>query len=229
MEDKQITGMVVHPTKVLAKITKGEWDALFSINIKRADGTIAKLFTDVEENEGYEKRFQDNVSVGTIVAVGSKLKGIQKGDVAILDYLVTGTNDSLVGYHKGHKTVAIPANTTYHTSDSTPQLDGRLTWKKGEFDQISPLLGVVRMKKLYARSPYVFLEYQNPAKLNIAASGVMAEVVDDVCVRRVIGASADSGYKDGDEVYLKEETLFSRQLDGKEISVVFEQDIMGLK
>ena len=88
--------MRVHPDKVLIKITKDEWRDLFSIWINRANGERVQLFTDVEESDGYERRFKQNLSVGTIVAPGANVSGVIKGDVAIIDYLVTGADDGLV-------------------------------------------------------------------------------------------------------------------------------------
>lgn len=217
----------VHPKKVLIKITKDQWNDLFSIWINRADGSREQLFTDTEESEGYERRFRQNVSVGNIVAAGSKVSGILKGDLAVLDYMATGNSDSLVGYHFGSMVIAIPAETTYHDKDSAPMLNGRKTWVKGDYNEVSKLLGIVRMGKLIAFRPYVFLKYEKPTKMEVSDSGLLKESVEKICIREVISAHPDSGYKDGDKVMVKELDLISRFIDKNEISVVFESDILG--
>ncbi len=225
----QRLNMRVHPDKVLIKITKDEWNDLFSIWITRENGERVQLFTDVEESDGYERRFKQNLSVGTIVAPGSSVPGIIKGDVAIIDYLVTGADEGLVGYHYENKVIAIQAKTTYHKEDSVPMMDGRKTWFKGEYETISPLLGIVRGGgKLISFNPYVFLKYENPSKLSVDGSGLIKEVQEDVCIREVLSAHPDSGLKDGDKVLVKEGNLFSRFIDKKEISVIFDTDILGV-
>jgi hypothetical protein len=224
----QPTIITVHPERVLIKITQEEWESLFTVWIMRNDGSKVKLFTDMEESEGYEKRFRQNLSVGNITAIGENVKFALKGDIAIIDYLVTSQDDCIVGYHKGSKLIAIRAKTTYHTSDATPYIDGRKTYVKGDYDNLSPLLGLVRSKKLIALRPYIFLKWQNPVKMNVGEGGTFYETADTgVCVREVIAAHPDSGYKDGDKVLLNEADLFSRTIDNKQISVVFERDILG--
>lgn len=215
-----------HPDKILIKITKDEWNDLFSVWITRHDGERVQLFKDTEEEAGYERRFRQNLSVGNIVGIGRNVKGVLKGDLAILDYLVTGNDESIVGFHYGNKMIVIPAFTTYHENDASPLIDGRKTYKKGDYDVLSPLLGVVRMGKLLPFRPYVFLKHENPSKMRVTESGLSIEEEDDICQREVIGAHKDSGYFDGDKVLLKEANLFTRVIDGKEISVIFEEDIL---
>lgn len=219
--------LMVHPKKVLIKITASEWENLFSIWVRRVDGTEIKLFTDMEESDGFEKRFQQNVSVGTVIAAGEKVRGIKKGDVAIIDYMVTGGDDALIGYQNGNKLVAIPAHTTYHTDSANPYIDGKRAWVEGDFGVISPLLGFVRLGKIYAMQPYVFLKYEKNTRMAVDKIGVRNEVVDEIITREVIGAHPDSGYVDGDKVIIKDTDLFSRVIDNKEISVVMESDIIG--
>jgi hypothetical protein len=225
---KEMLKILVHPDKVLIKITQSEWSNMFSVWIRRDDGTRVQLFTDVEEDNSYERRFQQNLSVGTIVAAGSNVEGILKGDVAIIDYLVTGSDDALVGVTNGNRLIAIPAKTTYHTEDALPYVDGKKAWITGDYDTVSPLLGVVRMGKLIAMRPYVFLKYENAVKTMVAEGGTMYETADPICTREIISAHPDSGYKDFDKVILKEANLFSRTIDGKEISVIFEEDILAV-
>lgn len=219
------TTILVHPKRVLIKVTVSEWNELFSIWVTRHDGSRIQLFTDVEEEHGYERRFRQNVSVGTIVAIGDSVNGILKGDIAIIDYVVTGGDDAFVGIHNGSRMVAIRANSTYHEKNSSPMLDGRLAWKKGDFDFLGTLLGVVRMGKVKAIRPYVFLKYENPKRLEVSEAGIR-EVSDEIVEREVISAHPDSGFVDGDKVLVKEADLVSRWIDKKEISVVFENDIL---
>jgi len=223
---KERLNITVHPDRLLIKITAADWGNLFSVWIRRNDGSQVQLFTDMEEDAAYEKRFQQNVSVGTIVAAGTNVEGILKGDVAIIDYLVTGADDSLIGVTNGNRLIAIPAKTTYYTEDALPYVDGKKAWVVGDYDIVSPLLGVVRMGKLIARRPYVFLKYEKAEQLKVSASGAMYEETEPICTREVISAHPDTGLKDGDKVALREANLFFRLIDGRTISVIFEEDIL---
>jgi hypothetical protein len=216
-----------HPDKVLIKITHAEWHALFSVWIKRSDGSKVQLFTDVEEEEGYEGRFKQNLSVGNIVAVGSNVKGPLKGDIAIIDYMVTGTHDSVIGFHNGAKIISIDAFSTYHDSDSPEQLGGRRAWIKGDFNVVSKLLGLVREKKLIALRPYIFLTYEPTQRLSVSESGLAMETNDKLLTREVLAAHPDTGYSDGEKVLIGDDDLFTRVIDGKQISVVMERDIIA--
>jgi hypothetical protein len=218
--------LVPHPDKVLIKITKDEWNDLFSIWITRHDGQRVQLFTDTEETAGYERRFRQNLSVGNIIAAGRNVSGVLKGDIAIIDYLVTGNDESLVGFHNGNKLIVIPAFTTYHDKDAAPLIDGKKTYKKGDYNVLSPLIGVVRMGKIIPFQPYLFLKYEDPNRMVVSKSGLKIEKTDDICQREVIGASSKSIYKDGDKILINEANLFSRFIDKKEISVIFEEDVL---
>lgn len=224
---KKRLNILPHPEKVLIKITKHEWSNLFSVWITRHDGTRMQLFKDAEEDEGFERRVKQNVSVGNIIAVGNKVGGILKGDIAILDYLVTGNDDAFIGCIYADRMVCIKAFTEYYKENSTPMIDGRLTWKEGDFKFLSSLIGVVRMGKIKAFSPYIVLKHEERTKMHVSESGLKVEKEDNICTREIIAASPESGYKDGDKILLKESDLFFRVIDGKEISVIFEQDVIA--
>jgi len=220
--------IIPHPDKVLIKVTRANWNSIFSKYINTVEGKKVELFTDIEEEDGYENRFKQNVSVGLIIAVGENINGILKGDMAIIDYAVTGNDDALVGFVKGDKIISIDAVTTYHTEDSTPQMNGRMAYVKGDCDNLSKLLGVVRMGKLIAFAPYVFLQHEKATKLAVSKSGMLHEQTEDICKRKVLASGKGSVSKEGDTVLIKESDLFSRVIDGKQISVIFETDIMAV-
>lgn len=228
MAKKKMMGIFASPKNILIKIPKHEWNNIFSVWITRHDGSREKLFKEVEAEAGYEARFKQNVSVGNIIAAGHEVAGIMKGDIAVIDYLVTGQDDSLIGYQDGHRIVSIRAKTTYHDSDSTPMINGRKTWVRGDYDFLSPFLGVVRMGKVIAREPYVFLKYEEPERLAVSESGMLNMREDYVCIREIISAHPSTGFKDGDKVYVKASDLFERTINNAHMSVVFDSDIQGV-
>ena len=226
---KEILTIIPNPNKVLIKITKGNWNSVFSKYIKDKNGKEVELFIDIEEASGFERRFQQNVSIGKVVAVGTNVAGVLPGDMAIIDYVVTGTDDYTVGFINGERMVCIDAETKYHTEDSVPNLNGMNTYNKGDFDEISLLYGIVRDKKAYSRTPYVFLVHENPLKLRATASGSIFEEMETMCTRTVLASNEGSICKEWDRVVVKESDITERiTSDNKTISVVFEQDLIAV-
>ena len=215
-----------HPNKVLIQISKKQIDEITDKWITRNDGTKVKLAIRENYSEGYDKRFEQNVSVGVVLAVGMNVKNIYPSDLAVIDYLATNDSDVLVGYQNGNQIICVDAATTYHTKSATPAMNGRRAWVKGDFDVISSILGVVRNNKIIAFDPYVFLVTQSNMIVQVLANGKIIETKEDISRRDVLSARKDSVFKDGDTILIKEENMFSRVINGATISVVFEKDIL---
>jgi hypothetical protein len=218
-----------HPEKVLIKITRKQFSDLFSKWITRDDGSKCQLFIDIEESDGYDRKFTQNVSVGIVVAVGEKVEGIYPGDIAIIDYLVSTGSDALIGFVNNDMLVAVNAKTKYHTFDALPNIDGRKAFVTGDYDDLSPILGVIRGGKAVAFSPYIFLVHKTNKLIKILPNGQMVEIPEEIATREVVSASNESGYRDGDSVVLKELDLFSRIIDNKELSICYEAEILCKK
>jgi hypothetical protein len=167
-----------HPEKVLIKTSMQDYEALFYKWITRDDGSKVKLFTQIEAAEGFESRFQQNLSTGTIVAIGSNVKGIQLGDLAILDYLVSSDSESYVGTVNGDRMVSLQAKTTYHETSALPSINMRRAFVKGDYDVLSKILGVIRDEKLISFTPYIFLTKEDSKIVKVNAAGMMYEVVE---------------------------------------------------
>lgn len=216
-----------HPLKVLIKCTKESFDNIFYKWIKRDDGSTVQLFTSIESDEGFDNRFTQNVSCGTIVAVGTGVENILPSDTVIIDYMVYNSTDELIGFINGDRLVALDAKTTYHTEDAPPSINMRKAYVEGDFDEISKILGVVRNDKLIAFHPYVFLNHKSNVIQMVSAGGFLIEETEAIVTIEVLSASPDSGYKDGDKVFIKDDDLFFRAIGGKTISVCFEKEILG--
>lgn len=229
LKEKKRTLFIPHPTKVLIKITRKQFSDLFSKWITREDGSKCQLFMEMEESDGYDRKFTQNVSVGTVVAVGEKVEGILPGDMAIIDYLVSVGSDALIGFVNNDMLVSVNAKTTYHTSDALPNVDGRKAFVKGDYDDLSPLMGVVRDGKAVAFSPYMMLVHKTNKIMIALPNGRLVEKQETISEREILSASTQSGYKDGDTIVLKELDLFERTIDNKTISICFEGDILCKK
>lgn len=216
-----------HPDKVLIKTTQKDYEELFYKMIKRDDGSLVRLFTQIEHEEGYEARFQQNLSTGRVIAVGENVKGIFPSDLAILDYLVLNDQDSLVGIIGGDRTVSLLAHTTYHKEDALPSITMRKAHIKGDYDTMSKILGLLRHDKLISLDPYIFLTKEESVIVKVNAMGIEYQEEQFIVERTVLAAFEGSGYKEGDKVLIKEPDLFFRRINGKEISVCFCKEILG--
>ena len=214
------------PDRVLIKITKKQIEDLISKEIVRPDGTKARLFFEpLHFDPGYERRFQQSVSVGEIIGVGENVGGISIGDMVILDYLVSNLIDDCIGYFNGDQLISILAYTTYH-EDSSTLINGRRAWAKGDYNHISRILGVVRNDKLIPFDPYVFVEYESDLLKILNDMGERVRAAAPVINRTVIAAPEDCIYKCGDKIKMKKDDWFFREIDGRKIAIVFKQDIL---
>lgn len=214
------------PNRVLIRITKKQIEDMISKEIVRDDGTKAKLFFEpIHFAEGYDRRFQQNISVGEIIAVGSKVEGIQVGDMAILDYLVSNLVDDCIGYEKGNQLISIIAYTTYHKTSSV-MINGRRAWAEGDYDHISRILGLVRGDELIPFDPYVFMEYKPDYLKILSARGETMREDAPVVDREVIAAPEDCIWKCGQRVKLRKDDWFDREIAAHRIAVAFKQDLL---
>lgn len=214
------------PNRVLIKITRKQIEDLISKTITRDDGTTAKLFFEqIHFSEGYDRRFQQNVSVGEIIGVGDNVLDLKVGDVAILDYLASNLSDDCIGHFNGDQIISIIAHTTYHETGSV-LINGRQAWAKGDYDHISRILGVVREDKLIPFDPYVFIEYVSDYLKVLNARGEATRSSQVVIDRTVISAPGGCDYKCGDRIKTKKDDWFDREVGGRKIAIVFKQDIL---
>lgn len=214
------------PDRLLIKITKKQIDDLISKEIIKEDGTKARLFFEpILHDPGYEAKFRQNVSVGEVIGVGGKIRGVLTGDVVILDYLVSSDDDDVVGFFNGDKIISILGNTTYHDT-SAPIIHGHAGWVKGDYDNISRILGVVRGDNLVPFDPYIFLEYKSDLLKIISIHGDKMRSQDKVYERTVLSSPENSEYKCGDIIRIKNQDIFERDVNGSKISIAFKNDIL---
>lgn len=218
--------IVPAPNRVLIKITQKQLEDLISKEIVKDDGTKARLFFEpIRFDAGFDRAYSQNVSVGTAIGVGSDVHNIKVGDIVILDYLATTLVDDTIGFVNGDQLISIIAHTTYHET-SSPLVNGRRAWAKGDFDHISRILGLVRGDKLIPFDPYVFIEYNPDVTRILNLRGEKMKPMEGVREKEVIAAPENSIFKCGDKVRIKSEDPFEREVGGRTISIVFKSDIL---
>jgi len=223
MKDKKKAAFIPHPDKVLIKITKASMDEIFYKRIVRDDGSEVSLLKTVEHKEGFDLKFTQNVSIGHVVAIGTRVDGIHLNDIVILDYLASNDDGSLIGYINGDRFISLSAKTTYHEKSAKPDMNFRKAYVKGDFDEISKILGVVRGKKIIALDPYVVLAHESNIIQMVLPNGRIVERAEPIVRREVVSGV---GFKDGSVIYVKDEDLFERNISDKEFSFVFNKDVL---
>lgn len=215
------------PNRMLIKITRKQIDDLISKEITLDDGTKKRLFFEpILHAQGYDAAYRQNVSVGEVIGVGNDLDqfDVKVGDVAILDYLASTDDEELVGFFNGDKIISILAETTYYKESATI-IHGKAGWLKGDFDNISRILGVVRGDKLMPFDPYVFLEYKSDLLKIVSPHGELHSL-EKVYERTVLSAREGGDYKCGDVIRIKGDDLFERDVNGSKVSICFKSDIL---
>jgi hypothetical protein len=211
---------------VLIRITKKQIEGMISKEIVREDGTKTKLFFEpIHFGEGYDRRYQQNISVGEIIGVGNKVRGIQVGDMAILDYLVSNLADDCIGFVNGDQLISIIAYTTYHETGSV-MINGRQAWAKGDYDHISRILGLVRGDELIPFDPYIFMEYKPDYLKILSPRGEAMRETTPVVDRLVTSAPEGCFTQCGDKIKILKDDWFDREIAAHRIAICFKQDVI---
>jgi co-chaperonin GroES (HSP10) len=237
------------PDSVIIKIRKEDRDALFAKTITRDDGTKVKLFIaqpvsadDVTANEKF-------VSCGEIVSRGTNVKLFECGDLAILDYTLDNDESVIVGYEGDDKLVAVKAHTTFvdrdlvvyaHREPQKTQGNAKamrvsrdqIVQHKGDYNEMSLVLGVIRGEKLIANEPFVFLDYEDTKIMKVAAGGLIYEEDRKYLNKSILGLSPESAEKyglDTSKKYLVDDfdIFIVTLLDGSRMYCINDRDIIA--
>lgn len=228
---------IVPPDCVMVKIRKEDTEALYSKWITKFDGTRVQLFIQAEPDRDTDRRSKVFVSFGEIVQIGSEVKGIEVGDIGILDYTVDNELDNILYYDEDkNKYIVIGAITTFHEKDewayanrNNPK-DAKIS-SKGEMDKVSSLLGLLRGDRLIARRPYVFINHLPSKVSRETIAGIV--YMEDQCVmkRNILSVSDESkkriGMSDGDTIVVEDFDIFDIKLpNGAYIQCILDVDIL---
>jgi len=219
---------IPHPDKVIVNITKASLDEMTNKRIKRDDGKYIDLCIAIEEKDGFDNKFSQNVSTGHVLAVGENVKGINVHDIVVLDYIVTNDCESLVGYFKGDKVVSLLAKTTYHETDANNFIGKRRAYKKGDYDELSKIIAIVKGSEIKSISPYIVLSNEKNVIQHVLPNGQIVPFEEEISSKTVL-SRGDSRYNFGDRVVIKEDNVHFRVINNKELAVCFDRDILAKK
>lgn len=232
--------MKVIGQKIFVRITKENRENIFSKEIVRHDGSKTKLFLTVDAKDEEDRKSELFIQTGIVEAVGDTVEGINVGDTAILDYQVCNLKSQLVKEDEDGQVFWINPTTTYydHTqviykNRSHEMSRDTIVYNKGDYDDISMLLGIIRNEELIPLSPYVFLTHETPIVMVVTKSGILSEERHRLLYRNIIAVSEESTdnftVKNGDTVLVDDADIFSVKVDGKKVDCLFDRDIMAIK
>lgn len=171
-------------------------------------------------------------------AVGAEVDWIKPGDTALISYEIF--NDARYLIHKDGKddVLYMNVNTTYHDKDLIAYQTRRSNRDqpvhyKGDINELSSLLGIMRGNEFIANNPYVFFASQSNKIMKVSESGIIYTETERVIEREIIAVSPKTtevyGLKKGDVVRFKESDSFTIKLDEDHtIDAINDEDIMML-
>lgn len=237
LSKKENEKYIPHPDFVLVKITKESRESLFTKKIKRDDGSEVSLFITVDEDKIQDRKSEIFVSAGEIVTVGENVKDVFPNDVALLHYLLDNNDDIIIGYDGPDKLIIVDAITTRHEEDNVVYSNRKsnrdqIVWNKGDYDNLSSLIGVVRNNELIPREPFVFLEHKETVVGKVTRSGILYYDKEVVLEREVLAISSESvneyQVNKGMKVLVNDFDTFSVKIGDQKVSCVNDIDIMGI-
>lgn len=225
--------------KILVRITKENRESIFSKEIVRNDGTKTKLFINVAAtDEADERHARLFVQTGIVEAVSDQVKGVQVGDIALLDYQLCNSRSNKFYQDENGDVFWLNATTTYHDQELVAYQTRRskrdqIVHSRGDVDELSMLLGVMRGDELIARQPYVFLENLPVTKILTTNSGIVFQETDTILTRKIIAVSKETtamyNIKAGDTVLVDDHDIFAVEIkkDALKIDCVNDADILA--
>lgn len=227
---------MVCPGKVLVKMSKDDKMSLFKKKILRTDGQLVDLFVNVPAEKDDARASELFVTTGLVCAVGLGVADVRVNDVALLDYNVDNDDSIIISYDGGDKLIIVDAVTTYHDGDhiisaSRKSSRDQVVWFRGDYDQTTNVVGVIRDDQIIAIDPFVFLEHESNVVHSVTKAGILYEENLKVYKRVVLAVSERSmrkyGIEKGEEVLVQDTDVFTVNYSDKKVSCINDVDILG--
>ena len=233
--------------KVLIRITKQNRNSIFEKEIKCDDGRTVKLFVNVPAADAADaRRSALFVQTGVIEEVSRNVENVEKGDIAIIDYTLCNADEKLFYNDENGDVYWCNATTTYHKDDHVIYANRKnprdiKVWSRGDYDEVSPLIGVIRNDKLIARDPFIFLEHLPTIEEKETATGLILPFAKynrydtgnkdkNSLDRKVLACSKKAtqnyGIEQGDIIRVNDSDVFNIKYGNSQIDCVNDRDII---
>ncbi len=224
------------PDRAILRITAKEREGVFKKSYRRDDGSTYSLIVTVDEEEGFDRKATIFVRTAEVVSVGRKVRNLQAGDIAILDYLVDNDSNVVLGWENGDKYISVKAVTEYHDKElwayaNRQQLRSKdmKVAKNGAVKNVSQILGCIRGEKLLANDPYVFIKYREEGK-KVTQSGIEYKDQSKIAETKVLAVSTHSrelyGIENGKDCYVAFQDIFDIELPDGKICACNDEDVL---
>jgi len=224
------------PDRAILRINAKEREGIFNKKFKGDDGKMYSIIVTVDEQSGFDRKATLFVRTADVISVGRKVRNIQAGDIAILDYLVDNDENIVLGWENGDKYVSVKAVTTYHEKEvyayaNRQQKDAKdiRVAKVGSVKMVSQIIGCIRGEKFIANDPYVFIEYRKQGNKK-TASGIEYKDTTPYAETKVLAVSQRSreefGVEEGRNVFVKFDDLFDIELNEGMIAACNDEDVL---
>lgn len=224
--------------KILVRITKDNRESIYSKEIVMDNGTKSKLFLTISAEQMDERHNSLFVQTGVVEMVSDEVKGVEVGDIAILDYSLCNSMDNFFKSDENGDLYWLNATTSYHKQTEIAYQTRRshrdqIIHKRGEIDMISMLLGIIRKDVLIARRPYVFLEHLPTTLIITTLMGIEYGQKQKTLTRKVLAVDEETtkrfSIKNGDMVIVNDPDIFMITYDRKKIDCINDEDCLGVK
>lgn len=225
--------------KILIRISSELRESIYSKEITDAKGNKIRLWKEARELDQLDERASFlNVQTGIVEDVSDKITWIKKGDIALINYDVCNSLQRFA-YADGDDNIYwLDVNTTYHETDTIVFQNQKtkrdqIVSSKGDYDELSGLLGVIQGDRLIANCPYVFFRHESEIQTLVSLSGIMYDEEKKMIEREVIAISNESslkyGVNVGDKITLDSFDIFNVKLDDSHaITAVNDVDMLAL-
>lgn len=204
---------------ITVRVDQKSIDELFVSKVTRVDGSEVDMAINTPADQMDDRASTIFVQVGTVELIGKNVSHVQPGDTAIVSYELFNDSTKIISKDDNGIVFLVNPFTTYHESDNVAfgnQKNSRiqLVWEKGEIDEASQLLGIVRDGLIIANDPYVWLYYVNNKQTKEA--WIVAEEQRDVVRSRVLSISQVS---ERDYNVYKGDFILFRYLDSFDVKI----------
>lgn len=230
--------MQVLGTKIIVRFTNDSIESIYmGREITRDDGSKVRLFIATPAADDMERKASLTVQTAIVTHVSDAITDIEVGDVAIVNYDLFNCEENIIeDKGDGGKSFWVNAITKYHDTTHTAYANkksGRdqMVHEKGDFEEVSFLLGIIRNDKLIARSPFVFIDHTSNEREKVTGSGLIYTEKLKTFTRRILSVGGSTTAKkrisEGDQILVADHDIFEIKLYDKSIDCVYEGDVIA--
>lgn len=225
--------------KILIRVTSESREGVMQKVVTTDSGEKVSIWKEIQATDDMDERASFlMVQTGVVEEVSSEVGWIKKGDIALINYDVCNSKERLVYSDDEGDVYWIAANTTYHKEDEIAYQNQRsqrdqIVHSAGDYDELSPLLGIIQDNSLIANCPFVFLTHESNTSLIVSKSGIIHEKTSKMLDRKVLAISKESSVKYGinanDVITVDDYDIFGVKLDeGYLIDCINDVDVLSL-